>query len=334
MEFQRKPIGCFGIFILLMMFVYVYKSVTENPWLLIPIIAIIITIVLVIYAYRRSLRPKELNEELLKIESMDGFDFERYTAKLLEYNGYKNVQVTQASGDYGADVIGYKNGYRYVFQCKCYSSNLGVKAVQEIYSAKQHYNADIAVVLIKTSFSKNAKILAEETGVQLWDRNNLINLIKVSIKNKKGTQSDQSQLKQESPITSRQFTQPFVYTNPESKPTTITTTRLEQQPFVIPPQLENMKEFNMATRIGAGKYEFGKNIPVGGYDLKLIQGCGLLEITNRHNKNRHDDEVNSLYMNMDQAMEYKNVSGIEGDYFTLSGTMIVEIKKAAMLSIE
>lgn len=111
----------------------------------------------------------------------DGIDFEKYIAGLLVKNGYENVSVTQQSRDYGADVIAQKDGIHYIFQCKYYSSAVGIEAVQEVFSAKSFYKAHIAVVVTNNVFTKAAKVLAAELGVILWDCENLKNLSEEAI---------------------------------------------------------------------------------------------------------------------------------------------------------
>lgn len=109
-------------------------------------------------------------------DSFDGYKFEEYTATVLREAGYENVEVTQKSNDYGADVVAEKDGVIYVFQCKFYSNMVGIEAVQQIYSAKIHYGAHIAVVVTNSVFTKAAKILADELKVILWDGKLLLQL--------------------------------------------------------------------------------------------------------------------------------------------------------------
>lgn len=108
---------------------------------------------------------------------MDGYDFEKYSAKLLENNGFKNVEVTQFSGDFGVDIIAYKDEVKYAIQCKKYSSPVGVKAVQEVIGSKTMNNCHVAVVLTNNYFTNSAKELAKQNNVLLWDRNKLEELI-------------------------------------------------------------------------------------------------------------------------------------------------------------
>lgn len=112
-----------------------------------------------------------------KIDYMEGHDFETYCAVLLEKNNFYNVKVTQGSGDQGIDIIAQKDGIKYGIQCKCYSSDIGNKAVQEAFAGKTFYNCHVAAVLTNRYFTTSAKELAEKNGVLLWDRDYLELLI-------------------------------------------------------------------------------------------------------------------------------------------------------------
>jgi HJR/Mrr/RecB family endonuclease len=112
-----------------------------------------------------------------KYDYMDGHDFERYCASVLEKNGFSDVSVTPGSGDQGIDVIAYKDGVKYGIQCKCYSSDIGNKAVQEAFSGAKFYECHVPVVLTNRYFTKSAKELAEKANVLLWDRDKLNTLI-------------------------------------------------------------------------------------------------------------------------------------------------------------
>ena len=126
---------------------------------------------------RMEKKETAVYEEILKdvekfqkhIVVTDGYKFEEYTAELLQKNGYENVYVTQKSNDYGADILAEKDGVKYVFQCKYYTSMVGIEAVQQVYSAKDYYDAHVAVVITNNVFTKAAKSLAKELKVILWD---------------------------------------------------------------------------------------------------------------------------------------------------------------------
>lgn len=121
-------------------------------------------------------KPSDFNSE--HFDSLEGHDFEYFCANLLSKNGFNNVEVTQGSGDQGIDIIAYKDDIKYGIQCKCYSSDIGNKAVQEAFAGKTFYNCHLACVLTNRYFTSSAKELAEKNGVLLWDRDKLLDLIK------------------------------------------------------------------------------------------------------------------------------------------------------------
>ena len=111
------------------------------------------------------------------VDRMDGHEFEFFCAELLKKNGFTDVEVTKSSGDQGIDILAVKDEIRYGFQCKCYSSDLGNKPIQEAYAGKRIYNCQIAVVLTNRFFTQGGIEAAKATGVLLWDRNKLQSLI-------------------------------------------------------------------------------------------------------------------------------------------------------------
>lgn len=120
------------------------------------------------------------NIHSVDFDSMDGWQFERFCAEVLEKNGYIDVTVTSGSGDQGVDIIAFRDGIKYGIQCKCYSNDIGNKAVQEIYSGKTFYNCHVGIVLTNRFFTSAAIELARTSGIILWDRNKLLELIKQS----------------------------------------------------------------------------------------------------------------------------------------------------------
>lgn len=115
----------------------------------------------------RSENPSSLISE---IDTMEGHDFEYWCADVLQKNGFTDVKVTQGSGDQGVDVLAVKDGIKYAVQCKCYSSDLGNKPVQEVHTGKSIYHCQIGAVMTNRHFTQSAKDAAEATGVLLWDR--------------------------------------------------------------------------------------------------------------------------------------------------------------------
>lgn len=117
---------------------------------------------------------KEINNtNILFVDGMDGHDFEYFCADILRKNGFSNVEVTPGSGDQGVDILAVKDGIRYAVQCKNYATTLGNTSVQEVNAGKTFYNCHVGVVMTNSTFTNGAIALAEATGVLLWDRNKL-----------------------------------------------------------------------------------------------------------------------------------------------------------------
>lgn len=70
-----------------------------------------------------------------------------HIAALLKELGYSNVEVSNASNDYGVDIVASKAYDKYAFQCKRYSSNVGNTAIQEVVAGMNYYNCNKAVVV-------------------------------------------------------------------------------------------------------------------------------------------------------------------------------------------
>ncbi len=118
-----------------------------------------------------------------KFDYMSGNDFEYYCAELLKKSGFMKVQVTSASGDYGADILAEQHGIKYAIQCKCYSSDIGIDAVYQISGGMKYYEANVGCVLTNRYFTRQARELADKIGIILWNRDFLIELVQNSTQN-------------------------------------------------------------------------------------------------------------------------------------------------------
>ena len=108
---------------------------------------------------------------------MDGIAFEELACDILIANGFEAAENTQATCDYGVDILASREGITYAIQCKRYLEPVGIEAVQQVYAGRAYYECHVAVVLTNQSFTANAKHLADKLGVVLWDRETLRNLL-------------------------------------------------------------------------------------------------------------------------------------------------------------
>ena len=81
------------------------------------IVAAVVFVIWLIFFCARRIREHLKGREL---DAMEGHDFEYFCADLLEDHGFKSVEVTRGSGDYGVDVLAEKEGVTYAVQCKRY----------------------------------------------------------------------------------------------------------------------------------------------------------------------------------------------------------------------
>ena len=164
-----------------------YKSYNSNIFVTIIRIILIIVLLPIVLIYLiiklvKGYRLKRENKEKVKIfsisqiDTLTGTEFEEYLKLLFETMGYE-VFLTKASGDFGADLILKKKNENIIVQAKCFSKTVGVRAVQEIIAAKNHYRVQDAVVVTNNYFSKEAQTLAIESDVRLVDRDILVKII-------------------------------------------------------------------------------------------------------------------------------------------------------------
>lgn len=114
---------------------------------------------------------------ITEIDLMEGYMFEEYLSIVLFYLGYK-VSLTKKSRDYGADLILTDPATKQttVVQAKRYNKATGIKSVQEVIGARQHYKADNAWVVSTSKYTPAAESLAKENNVRLIDRKELIEM--------------------------------------------------------------------------------------------------------------------------------------------------------------
>ena len=125
-----------------------------------------------------ALVNENLEEQLRKIDNLNGWDFEKYTASLLKKIGYTKINVTSGSGDFGADIIAEKDGIRCAIQCKRFNNSVGPKVIGEVLRGMNRYECSKGIIITNNYFTNQAIKEAQISNVELWDRNKIINLIK------------------------------------------------------------------------------------------------------------------------------------------------------------
>ncbi len=167
--------GLLGLVVLTSIFGTFGLTKSLEVTIFVTVLAVVIFIVvLIMIGIQRTERLKRSG--IADIDKMEGVQFEQYLGHLFKGQGYK-VQVTRATGDYGADLIIQKDGRKVVVQAKRYSKNVGIKAVQEAQAAIAHYGANEAWVVTNSDFTAAAHDLAKSNKVRLINREALVEMI-------------------------------------------------------------------------------------------------------------------------------------------------------------
>lgn len=133
--------------------------------------------------FRQQLGMTPVEYVLYRVDRMSGIEFENWCQRLLVINNFSKATTTKASNDQGVDILAEKDGIKYAFQCKCYSSDLGNKPVQEVNVGKAIYGCHVGVVITNRHFTAGAKEAAAATGILLWDREHLSEMITQALSN-------------------------------------------------------------------------------------------------------------------------------------------------------
>jgi restriction system protein len=168
-------IGCF-----FGMCIFINTMLKNNTYFnsgMVGILFMFLFMVLLFRTLRRisSDRPKAYYPS--HVDEMDGHEFEYFCGDLLEENNFYDIRVTKGSGDQGVDILASKDGIKYAIQCKCYSKNVGNDAVQQVFAGKTFYQCHVGAVITNQYFTKSAHELAQRSGVLLWDRDYLMQLM-------------------------------------------------------------------------------------------------------------------------------------------------------------
>lgn len=114
------------------------------------------------YLAGESARQRNADE----IARMTGVEFETYLMRVLKQQGC-SVRGTPRTGDKGADIIATFREKVIVVQAKRSAAAVGVRAIQEIVASVAHYNAAEAWVITNSTFTQQARELAQRNAVRL-----------------------------------------------------------------------------------------------------------------------------------------------------------------------
>jgi hypothetical protein len=105
-----------------------------------------------------------------RFQDINPYDFEKFMAVLFRADGYE-VEETEYSGDYGADLILRKDGVTTVVQVKRFAKGTPVSVgdVNQVIGARSYYKAEGMLVVTTSDFTSAAIKLSKSADVVLWN---------------------------------------------------------------------------------------------------------------------------------------------------------------------
>ena len=101
---------------------------------------------------------------------MTASEFEHAVATMLQKNGYHDVQHVGGAGDLGVDVVCRdQDGRKVVVQCKRYNPSYKIRSkdIQTFIGMMTvHHRADRGIFVTTSSFTEEARSLADEHNVR------------------------------------------------------------------------------------------------------------------------------------------------------------------------
>lgn len=115
------------------------------------------------------------------LQGMGNEDFEHFVADLWERQGW-SCEVSQKSRDKSLDVLAEKEQpyhQRHAIQAKRYKSgnNVGGPKISEYASLRDQFDADAALVVATSGYTRDARERAETLNVKLIDGDDLVDMI-------------------------------------------------------------------------------------------------------------------------------------------------------------
>lgn len=105
--------------------------------------------------------------------NLNGRQFEIEVANYFRKQG-SDTTLTKATGDEGVDIILRKNGQKIIVQCKAHKKSIGVAVVRDLLGTMIHQNANQAILVSLTGFSKNVYEFVIDKNIRLMTVNDIL----------------------------------------------------------------------------------------------------------------------------------------------------------------
>ena len=111
-----------------------------------------------------------------KLKTMDGLEFEHWVAHLFRRAGFQ-VEVTQASGDHGIDLVASSQGRLIAVQCKRWDGTVGEPILRDLYGAMMAMNAHSGCLVTTGSITAQAHQFAKDKPISLLDFDSVMEIV-------------------------------------------------------------------------------------------------------------------------------------------------------------
>ena len=157
------------------------KENRENVRVVVPLIAVLVTLVYLLRGYLRLKRQREGKRrlralELANIDNINKTEFEDYVGSILTYRGFK-VEKTGDPVNLGVNFISQKNNLKYAVQILQRTGSVSRVAVSDADREKHRYGCNRAMLITNDYFAQDAIELSVSKGCDLVDRDALANWI-------------------------------------------------------------------------------------------------------------------------------------------------------------
>lgn len=173
---RSSPLEELAVLAIVVAIAFVWQWQKSNPDALIYLYAaaIVLAVIVVGLAIRKYIQSQRRLRalDIAAIDTMDPLEFEKYIAILLKHRGFSNIRLTERY-DYGVDIIARKNGLTWGVQVKRYSNLVKAEAVRQVVTGLIRYKCDRAMVVTNSTFSRPARILADDNKCVLIGREEL-----------------------------------------------------------------------------------------------------------------------------------------------------------------
>ena len=109
---------------------------------------------------------------------MEPYQFENAIAGLFRNLGFE-VKQTPYSNDHGKDAIAWKDGKKYLIECKRYDAQntIGRRELQIFLAAMKEENVELGFYVNTGRFASTAREYAAQQNIELYDRENFAELV-------------------------------------------------------------------------------------------------------------------------------------------------------------